>query len=103
MNLEKLQDKLLAAARLNPPSDRVPYAFEKSIMARLSKPMVDAWALWGQALWRGAAACMVAVVLLGGWSFQNESDQTDLSQDFEETVFAALDEQPAITLGEESW
>ena len=38
MNLAELERKLIAAARANPPSDRVPYAFEKRIMARLAEP-----------------------------------------------------------------
>jgi hypothetical protein len=104
MNLQQLQAKLLAAARRNPPSDQVPFAFEKRIMARLAKPIVDAWSLWGKALWRAAAACVIAVVLLGSWSLQTESsDNTDLSQQFEQTVFAALDEQSAISIGEDTW
>jgi hypothetical protein len=104
MNLQQLQAKLLAAARINPPSDKVPFAFEKRIMARLAKPVVDAWALWGKALWRAAAACVVAVAMFGSWSLQTESSEdTDLSQEFEQTVFAALDEQSTITIGEDSW
>lgn len=104
MNLQQLQAKLLNAARNHPPSDHVPFAFEKRIMARLAKPVVDAWALWGKALWRAAAACVIAVALLGSWSLQIESNEsTDLSQEFEQTVFAALDEQPAISIGEDNW
>ena len=53
MNLAELERKLIAAARANPPSDRVPYAFEKRIMARLAAwPVADSWALWARALWR---------------------------------------------------
>src|SRR6187455_1322940 len=104
MNLQQLQAKLMSAARNNPPSDHVPFAFEKRIMARLAKPVVDAWALWGKALWRAAAACVVAVAMLGGWSLQTESSEgPDLSEEFEETVFAALDEQPVISIGEDNW
>jgi hypothetical protein len=99
MNSEKLQTKLLAVARQNTPGDHVPFAFEKRIMACLRKPLADAWSLWGRALWRAAAACVVAVALLGGWSLQTENEASDLSQDFEETVLAALDEQ----VGEETW
>lgn len=96
MNVTELQAKLLKAARSNPPCDQVPYAFEKRIMAHLSKPVVDAWGLWGAALWRAAAACVVAMVLLGGWSFHESTppDGTDFTQAFENSVFAALDEQP---------
>lgn len=104
MNREKLQAKLLAVARQDQPSDRVPFAFEKRIMARLTQPVVDAWSLWGRALWRGAAACVLAMALLGGWSLQVEfKDSTDLQQQFEETVFAALDEPSAIAFGEDTW
>ena len=46
MNLAELEQKLVAAARANPPSDGVPYAFEKRIMARLAtRPVMDDWAL----------------------------------------------------------
>jgi hypothetical protein len=96
MNVTELQAKLLKAARNNPPGDQVPYAFEKRIMARLGKPVTDAWSLWGAALWRAAAACVVAMVLLGSWSYHESAstESADFSQDFENSVFAALDEQP---------
>jgi len=104
MNLEKLQAKLLAAARKTSTSDRVPFAFEKRIMAHLAKPIADIWSLWGRALWRAAAACVFAMALLGGWSFQTASDESpDLSQEFENTVFAALDEQSEISISEDAW
>ena len=104
MNLQNLQNKLLAVARKNPPSDRVPFAFEKRIMAHLAKPLVDHWSAWGRALWRAAAACVVAMTLLGGWSFQTaSSENVDLSQDLHNTVFAALDEHSATSSSEETW
>ena len=43
MNLAELERKLIAAARANPPSDRVPYAFEKRIMARLAARSPCRW------------------------------------------------------------
>ncbi len=97
MNLIELQRKLLAAARSDPPSDRVPYAFEKRIMARLkSAPRLDEWALWGRALWRATAPCIAIMVLLCAWSLLaplNHPPASDLSQDFENTVFAAVDQE----------
>ena len=36
MNVAELQNKLVAAARLSAPDDRVPYAFEKRIMAQIA-------------------------------------------------------------------
>lgn len=103
MNLNLLQEKLFRVARKTPPSDHVPFAFEKRIMAHLAKPMVDAWLVWGRALWRAAAACVVAMAILGGWFFQSGNESADLSQDFEDTVFAVLNEQPALGADEEIW
>jgi hypothetical protein len=104
MNLSELQTKLLAAARKSPPSDHVPYAFEKRIMAHLTKPIVvDVWALWGRGLWRAAAACVVAMALIGGWSYHASHEATDLSQAFENTVYAALDEGVTPDVDEDAW
>ena len=100
MNLARLEQKLIAAARANPPSDRVPYAFEKRIMAHLAtRPVADDWALWARALWRAAASCVAIMLLLGAWSFfasQGGTPANDLSQDLEKTLLAAVDQdQPA--------
>src|SRR5664279_4475457 len=96
MNHAELERKLIAAARANPPSDRVPYAFEKRIMARLAaRPLADGWELWGRALWRAAAPCVAIMLLLGAWSFftpQTSSSATDLSQQLEQTLLAAVDQ-----------
>jgi hypothetical protein len=100
MNLAQLERKLIAAARANPPSARVPYAFEKRILAHLAaRPMLDRWELWGRALWRAAAPCIAITVLLGAWSFfapQHNTPTTDLSQQLEQTLLAAVDQdQPS--------
>ena len=102
MNLEPLRQKLLAAARVNPPSDRVPYAFEKRILARLAQsPPLDLAARWARALWRAAAPCVGLALLLGAWSFvggQNNSgpagltDSDDFASHFEQTMLAAVEE-----------
>jgi hypothetical protein len=100
MNLAQLEQKLIAAARANPPSDRVPYAFEKRVMARLAaRPVVDDWALWARALWRAAAPCVAIMLLLGAWSLfvsRSSTSASDLSQDLEKTLLAAVDQdQPS--------
>ena len=100
LNLAELNRKLIAAARANPPSDQVPYAFEKRIIARLKAPVaLDDWALWSRALWRAAAPCVAIMLLLSAWSVfapTVHSPATDLSQDFENTLLAAADpDQPA--------
>jgi hypothetical protein len=96
MNVDELQRKLIAAARNNPPSDRVPLAFEKRIMARLSaRPVIDEWALWARALWRAATPCVAIMLLLAAWSFFAPSPaapSNDLSQEFENTLLAAVDQ-----------
>jgi hypothetical protein len=98
VNLPELTRKLVASARAHPPSDRVPYAFEKRIMARLTEPVtLDSWALWSHALWRAAAPCVAIMLLLSAWSVFAPSHvpATDLSQEIENTLLAAVDaDQP---------
>lgn len=102
MNLEQLQQKLLAAARAHPPGDHVPYAFEKRIMSCLATvPAPDFSALWARALWRAAAPCVAVAILLGVWSLGGDGSSTaaglanreDFSQHFERTMLAVADEQ----------
>jgi hypothetical protein len=98
MNLDELQRKLIAAARTKAPDDRVPLAFAKRIMARLSaRPALDEWALWSRALWRSAATCAGIMLLLSAWSFlapNGAASANDLAQDFENTLLAAVDQEP---------
>jgi hypothetical protein len=100
MNLAQLERKLIAVARANPPSERVPYAFEKRILARLAaRPMLDRWELWGRALWRAAAPCIAIMLLLGAWSLFAPPPNTltnDLSQQLEQTLLAAVDQEQPI-------
>jgi len=96
MNMSELQNKLIAAARAHPPSDRVPYAFEKRILARLAaRPALDVWVVWSRALWRGALGCLAVVLVLGAGSLflpVNGGGANDLSQDFETTMLASVDQ-----------
>ena len=93
MNLFELQRKLLEAARSNPPSEQVPYAFEKRIMAGITAlPKTDEWAWWSRALWRGAAACAGVAILLGAWSLFPGGNPASSGPDLEEAVMASLNE-----------
>ena len=96
MNLLELHKKLIAAARVNVPSERVPYAFEKRVMALLaSRAVADSWALWARGLWRAAISCVAAALLCGAWAFFNptlNANADDLSQNFENTLLAAVDQ-----------
>lgn len=96
MDLDKLREKLLDAARANVSSDAVPYGFEKRIMARVAEePALDPWSLWNRILWRATAPCLAMMLLLGVWTFlapdRNHSDDA-LAADLESAVFAAFDE-----------
>jgi len=95
MNLAHLKKKLLAAAKAHGPSDRVPFAFERRVMARLTPaPSVDLMAWWGRALWRSAGACVAICLLLGVWSAlsMNRTSTASLSEDLEHTILASMDE-----------
>ncbi len=96
MDLAYLQAKLMAAARSSVADDRVPYAFEKRIMARLAGTApLDTLGLWGRALWRAALPCLTVAMLLGVWSLwrgSNASFNGDFPKEFETAVLAAADQ-----------
>ncbi len=99
MNLAELQKKLIAAARQDPPDDRVPYAFEKRLMARLATATgpadADEWRLWTRALWYGAIACAAIALSLSLWSLTSLREQdpaSTFSQDLEQTILASAAE-----------
>ena len=106
MKASNLRTTLIQAARNHPPSDAVPYAFEKRILARLAgmQPL-DSWALWGAALWRAAAVCLVLMASLClGTSLLRPSPQMQQAavpetlQQLEQTLVASVDRE-----FEESW
>ena len=91
MNLDNLQTKLITAARAIPADERVPYTFEKRVMARLAQGVrVDLLGAWSAALWRGALACLVVTMLSGAWLlWSDQHDNSDFSHDFDTAVFAS--------------
>lgn len=94
MELETLHKKLVAVARANPPSDAVPYAFEKRIMARLStQAVVDVWALYGRWLWRGVTPCFSVMTGLAIWVGATMPADLDnnLEQALENTILSSDD------------
>ena len=97
MNVVDLEKKLIRAARQDKPSDKVPYAFEKRIMAFLEPlPTPDCWGLWAGALWRAAVPCLALMLLLTAWSFvpATTPSSDNLSQEMDNTVLAAIDQAP---------
>ena len=99
MNPGELHQKLIAAARLQAVDDRVPYAFEKRIMAQLAASAgADQWLLWTRGLWRAAGACVAVAVIFGAVSLFTPAatdNGNDLSQDFENTLLASVDQNEA--------
>ena len=102
MNQAELYRKLIAAARGDPPSQRVPHAFEQRIRARLRPcSRVDLWALWSQALWRAVAPCVAVMLLLGAWWWFTPAGAppaNDLSQDLENTMLAAAESEQSLDI-----
>jgi len=93
MELSRLHQKLIAAARATPPDERVPLAFEQRIMAQLAgKKPLDEWALWGQALTRSAIFCLALMLFLAAGSrFVSSEKPNPLSVEVEQTLIAAVD------------
>lgn len=102
MQLDQLQKKLITAAKKEAPSNQVPYAFEKRIMARIGRAApLSCWALWARPLWSAAASCMAITALCGIWflTARLHADNSDsFSQDFERTVFSSFNQRL-----EDSW
>jgi hypothetical protein len=93
MELSELQRKLIVAGRSTPPSDAVPYAFEKRVMARLkdARP-VDPFGLWAQAFTRSAICCvlLMTAIVAGTWYLSTRNSQP-LPQEIEQSLYAATD------------
>ena len=68
--IDKILGEMLAKTREMPADDRVPYAFEKRIMAHIKEaPEASAnlWELWGHSLWRAVVPCLAVMVLVAVW------------------------------------
>ncbi|MCP5518295.1 MAG: hypothetical protein H7A45_13655 [Verrucomicrobiales bacterium] len=95
MDIAKLQAKLLAAARHEPADDRVPYAFEQRIMARIRRRgSLDRWGVWARWMWQAAVPCLGLTVVLCALAFSTRpqsASRPPLSEQFETAFYAALD------------
>ena len=68
--IDKILDEMLAKTRGMPADDRVPYAFEKRIMAHIKEAPVagaNLWELWGLSLWRAVVPCLAVLVMVAVW------------------------------------
>jgi hypothetical protein len=63
-------EEFVKIAREIPRDERVPYAFEKRVMAHLASAAVpDALSLWTRALWRAVAPCFGIMLIAAAVSF----------------------------------
>ena len=96
MNIQNLHSNLIEAAKKLPEDDRVPYSFEKRIMANLqSTPQPDSMALWARGLWQATVPCLALMVAIGTWSVidSNQVPIVDpLAADLELTMLQPFDE-----------
>lgn len=96
MNIAELQQKLTATARLQPADDRVPYAFEKRIMALIAdRAKASGRVLWARGFWRAAVSSLALAAVCGAVSFFTPAvreNSNDLSQEFENTLLASVDQ-----------
>lgn len=105
-DVTKLEKKLIEAGKRDKPSDKVPYAFEKRIMAVLQTlPTPDLWTVWAGPLWRATVPCLALMMILAVWSFAPGTSQApqqpqpavasssiNLPQEMDNTVLAAIDQ-----------
>ena len=83
---------IFGMARAMPPDDRVPFAFEKRIMARIREAASDPWAAWSGLMWRAALACVIVSLGVGLLSTTSQEPRSSelVASDLEEVVFAPL-------------
>ena len=103
MKAAELQKKLYAAARAQAPDETVPYAFEQRISALIrARSLVDNWAMWTRGLWRAAVACVALAIIMATVSYfapdTRSTTSEDLSQEFENTMLASVDQPDTSTL-----
>tara|TARA_A100001037_G_C15077881_1_gene602680 strand:- start:405 stop:767 length:363 start_codon:yes stop_codon:yes gene_type:complete len=72
--IDDILDEMLAQTREIPADDRVPYAFEKRIMAHIKDEETAApptaaqlWEQWSRMLWRAAVPCLAVLVIAAVW------------------------------------
>lgn len=95
MNWDSLHDTLIRAARRHPPSDHVPLAFGKRIMARLGSAERDDWPAVARALWWAAGACTAVAVAVSVWTLSPDRADNNFTDDLEQTILAsAVDADP---------
>ena len=85
--------QLAKAARSVPPEERVPYLFEKRIMAHLANINVaELPKSIANVMWRAAFSCLLITVITGAVvTFADSASNELLASDLERTVLAPVD------------
>lgn len=92
MKIPNLSQFTTAARRVEN-DERVPYAFEKRIMARLvGRAVTDRSASLASTMWRAAFSCLLITLITGAVvSFANPNAGELFASDLERTVLAPVD------------
>jgi hypothetical protein len=93
-------EEFVRLAREIPRNERVPYAFEKRIMAHLAQsPMPDVLSLWTRALWRAVVPCIGIMLVAAAVSLaQPDDSNTDLETELDNAVMIAPDSALDLTV-----
>ncbi len=96
MKLDKIIEKLLFSAKNDTPSDHVPYAFEKRIMANITEQpqKTDSWLDLGRLLWRAVVPyTAVAVFAAATWLTISPAQNSHVvpSSDMEEVATMVIE------------
>ncbi|MCD6339212.1 MAG: hypothetical protein J7M29_07535 [Verrucomicrobia bacterium] len=98
MNAREIEKKLIEAARRIPADERVPYRFERRVMARIQEAgRNEAGTAWAVLWWRTAVSSLALSLLLAFFSLATRSPAqsssgTSLAEQFESTMYAAIDD-----------
>jgi hypothetical protein len=87
--------KFVQLARSVPADSRVPYAFEKRIMAHLgNSARQEVLSLWSTLMWKAALACVTISICVGAWArYEAPRPSAELlASDLEEAVLAPVHE-----------
>lgn len=88
---ERLRETLLASARLREADERVPFGFERRILAALARPsVVDPWLACSRVFWRAAVLGLAITLLSGGWAYYLNRANPD-AVDLEHTLLATVE------------
>jgi hypothetical protein len=82
-------EEFVQLARQMPLDERVPYAFEKRVLANISLPAVDPMTQWARGLWRAVAPCIAIMAVTAAVCFGRAGEaeaSTNLDVDLENAV-----------------